>query len=93
MGHVNPNEKNEQDEKYEKLGHAVMGAAWVFYALRFILAVSVVSLVVLWLIHKPLWIAPIAGVLVFTVYRIIWRLFFDLSDGPLRTILNSIYAS
>ena len=76
MGHVDHKEKTEQDEKYEKLGHAVMGIAWFFYALKFIAAVSIVALVVLLLIDKPLWIAPIVGVLVFTVYRIIWRLFF-----------------
>jgi Flp pilus assembly protein TadB len=76
MGHVDPQEKTEQDEKYEKLGSAVMGIAWFLYALKFIAAVSVVALVVLWLIHKPLWIAPIVGVMVFTVCRIIWRSFF-----------------
>ena len=76
MGHVDPKEKTGQDEKYEKLGSAVMSIAWFLYALKFIAAVSIISLVVLWLIHKPLWIAPIVGATVFTVYRIIWRLFF-----------------
>ena len=76
MGHVNPGEKTEQDEKYEKLGSAVMGIAWLFYALKFIVSVSVIALFILLIMQKPLWIAPIVGVIVFTVYRIIWRLFF-----------------
>ena len=65
----------EQDKKYEKLGSAVMGIAWILYAVKIVAVVSFVALVVLWIIHKPLWIAPLIGIGAYVMYRIIWRLF------------------
>ncbi|MCR4793259.1 MAG: hypothetical protein K5871_10945 [Lachnospiraceae bacterium] len=76
MKKTNEDKTREQDKRYEKLGSAVMGAAWIFFALKFIAVVSLVSLVVLWILHKPLWITPVIGVIVFTLYRLVWRLIF-----------------
>ena len=64
-----------QEKSEEKLGKAVMGIAWIFFAIKFIVIASVVALPILWLLHKPLWIAPIAGVILYILWRIIWGLF------------------
>ena len=67
---------NKNDDRDEKLGRAVAGFAYIFYAVKFILSVTVVALAVLFFIHKPLWLAPIIGVGVFLVYRLILTLIF-----------------
>lgn len=55
----------------EKAGRVAMGLAWAIFAIKFILTASVISLVVLFLIKKPLWLAPIIGVGLYLFYRII----------------------
>ena len=65
------NSKNE-----ERLGRAVFGIAWFFFAFKFIAVVSLIALAVCWIAGKPLWIAPIAAVVLFILYRAVWRLFF-----------------
>ena len=59
MSHVSENEQNE------KMGRAVVGIAWIIFAAKFIIIATVVALVILYFIGKPLWIAPIAAVIVF----------------------------
>jgi membrane protein YdbS with pleckstrin-like domain len=66
MSHVSENEQNE------KMGRAVVGIAWIIFAAKFIIIATVVALVILYFIGKPLWIAPIAAVIVFAAYRILW---------------------
>ena len=65
----------EQEKREEKLGAAVMGIAWFLYAVKIIAVVSLLALIVLWIVHKPLWIAPIVGVAAYILYRFVWRLF------------------
>ena len=55
----------------EKLGKAIAISAYLWFAVKFILVVSLISLAVLWFLDKPLWIAPIAGIVLFLIYRFI----------------------
>ena len=72
---MNENEKRGQDNKDTKLGAFVMCIIWILYALKWVALGTVIALPVLWLIHKPLWIAPIIGLILYIIVRIIWRLF------------------
>ncbi len=60
-----------EDERDEKLGEAIMSISRIIFAIGFIAVVSVIALVVLLILGKPLWIAPIAGVVVYLGYRLI----------------------
>ena len=71
----NPAAEKRQEKREEKLGGAVMGILWIFVALKRIAIVTVIALPILWLIHKPLWIAPIIGVAAYLIWRLLWRLF------------------
>lgn len=66
--------RRTQDEKYEALGKTIFSLTYLFFALRFILIASGIALAVLYLFHKPLWIAPLAGIGAFLVYRAFYRL-------------------
>lgn len=66
-------EDNSRNE--EKLGRAVFSIAWILFAIKFLLIASLISLAVLWILDKPLWIAPIIAIIVFALYRMVWRLF------------------
>lgn len=68
--------KNDPNETADKIGIAFMTLSYILFALKFIAVTSLIALGILWLIHKPLWIAPIVGVLLFLLYRALWRLFF-----------------
>ncbi len=68
---------NEQDRN-EKLGQAVVGISWFIFAAKFIVIASVIALVVLYFIGKPLWLSPIIAIGAFALYRLglrlIWKL-------------------
>ena len=68
---------NEQ-ERNEKLGQAVVGISWFIFAAKFIVIASVIALVVLYFIGKPLWLSPIIAIGAFALYRLglrlIWKL-------------------
>ena len=59
------------DEHEGKVGRAVMGFAWIVFAIKFILFFSVVALVVLYFLKKPLWIAPIIAFGLYLFYRVV----------------------
>ncbi len=61
-------------ERNEKLGRTVSGIVWILYAARFIIVTTVIALVILYFIGKPLWIAPVVGIAVFAAYRLVWGL-------------------
>ncbi|MBR6702077.1 MAG: hypothetical protein IKI78_02920 [Clostridia bacterium] len=63
-----------EDEKYEKIGKTVFSITYFVFALRMTVFFSAAALIILLIIHKPLWIAPVAGVAAFLVYRGIRRL-------------------
>ncbi len=60
-----------EDERDEKLGKAILSVSQIIYAIGFIAVVSVIALVVLLIIGKPLWIAPVIGVVVYLLYRLV----------------------
>ncbi|MCR5673718.1 MAG: hypothetical protein K6F87_08415 [Lachnospiraceae bacterium] len=62
------------DKRDEKIGRAIVGITWLIFAAKFILIVTVLALVVLYFIGKPLWLAPLIAIGVFAVYRLCWRL-------------------
>jgi hypothetical protein len=68
-------DRKRQEKTEENLGKAVMGIAWIFFAIKFIVIASVLALPVVWLLHKPLWIAPIVGVVLYILWRVVWRAF------------------
>ena len=62
------------DKKYETIGRTIWRISYLWYALRFIAVISFIALAVLYLINKPLWLAPIIGIAVFLIYRSIYRI-------------------
>ena len=74
---------NEQ-ERNEKLGQAVVGISWFIFAAKFIVIASVIALVVLYFIGKPLWLSPIIAIGAFALYRLglrlIWKLIEKISN-------------
>lgn len=66
------------DERDEKLGKAILSFSQIIYAIGFIATVSVIALVVLYFIGKPLWMAPLIGIGVYLVYRLILSAIFRL---------------
>lgn len=61
-------------ENDEKIGKAIVNIRWFIFAAKFIIVVSLIALAILYFLERPLWIAPIIGVCLFMVYRLIWRL-------------------
>ena len=66
--------KRSEDEKYEAIGKTVFRFSYFLFALKFVLIASAVSLVVLLLLQKPLWPAPLCGLAIFLLYRTVYRL-------------------
>ena len=74
---------NEQ-ERNEKLGQAVVGISWFIFAAKFLVITTLIALVVMYFLGKPLWIAPIIAVGAFAVYRLFLRLIWKLVDWVSR---------
>ena len=74
-----------EDEKYEKIGKTIFSITYFVFALRMTVFFSAAALIILLIIGKPLWIAPIAGVIAFLIYRaarrLILRIFLRLGRG------------
>ncbi len=66
----------EEKEREEKIGRAVAGFAWFLFVVKFLVVVSVIALPVMYFLGKPLWMAPALAVVVFVIYRLVWRLVF-----------------
>ena len=60
-----------EEERDEKLGKAILSVSQIIYAIGFIAVVSVIALVILLIIGKPLWIALVIGVVVYLLYRLV----------------------
>ena len=60
-----------EDKRDERLGRAILSVSQIIYAIGFIAVVSVIALVILLIIGKPLWIAPVIGVVVYLLYRLV----------------------
>ena len=64
----------DEDKRDEQLGRAITGIAWIFYAIKFIAVVTLLSLVACWFLKKPLWYAPVIAICIFLIYRLGLRL-------------------
>ena len=64
------------DKKYEKIGRTITSITYWIFALKIIAAVSIIAAVVLFILGKPLYFAPLIGIGVFLIYRFFWRLIF-----------------
>ena len=65
---------HDQDKRDEKLGRAIVTLSWWIFAAKFLFITTVIAGIVIYLIGKQLWIAPLIAVGVFILYRLIWRL-------------------
>ena len=65
---------NDQDERDEKLGRAILTIGWWIFAAKFLVVATVIAGIVMYFLGKPLWIAPLIAIGLFIVYRIILRL-------------------
>ena len=63
-----------EDQKYEKIGRGIVTFTWFVFAAKFILIATIICAIICYFISKPLWLAPIIGIGVFIIYRLIWRL-------------------
>nr|MCR4990767.1 hypothetical protein [Lachnospiraceae bacterium] len=62
-----------EDKRNEKLGRAAVGVMWFLFAAKFLIVATLIALVALYFLHKPLWIAPLIAIGVFALYRLFWR--------------------
>ena len=74
----------DEDKRYEKMGRAAVGFAWLLFAAKFLAVTTVISLIILYLLGKPLWIAPIIAVIIFALYKAVWRLIWKLIEWAAR---------
>lgn len=65
--------KSGEENREEKIGRAVVSVNYVIFALRRIAVFTLAALVILFLVHKPLWLAPVIGTAVFFIYRALRR--------------------
>lgn len=66
------------DKQYERIGRTIATISYWFYAIKFILVVTIIAGIPLFIFDKPLFIAPIIGISVFLFYRGIRRAIFRL---------------
>ena len=59
----------EQNSREEKLGRFIYNITYWIYAIRFICLASLPALILLYFMHKPLWLSPIIGFAVFFLWR------------------------
>lgn len=66
--------QKDEDKKYETIGRTICSISYLVYALKIVALISVIALVVLYFLHKPLWLAPVIGFVMFWIYRSIRRM-------------------
>lgn len=66
----------EHNRRAEKLGRFVFDISYWIYAVKFVVIASLLALAVLYLIHKPLWLAPIIGYGIFLIIQTIRKYVF-----------------
>lgn len=71
-------QENDQRKRDENRGRMIMSIGWFLFAAKFIAVATITALVILYFIGKPLWLAPIIGIGIFTVYRLFWSLIWRL---------------
>ncbi len=75
---------DREDRRYEKIGSVILTASYWIYNIKFVLIVSVISLIPLFFLGWPLWLAPIIGIAVRIIYRVVrlavFKFFIHLSE-------------
>lgn len=64
---------NENNQRDEKLGRLVFNISYWIYAIRFVFIDSLLALILLYFIHKPLWLSPVIGCAAFILWRSLRR--------------------
>ena len=70
----------DNSKRDEKLGRTIAGVAWIAFAIKFLIIVSVLALPVVYFLGKPLWMAPVIAVVAFIIYRLVWRVIWRLIE-------------
>ena len=65
---------DNQNDREENIGRAIGWVSWIFFAIKFLVVTTLIALVILYFIKKPLWIAPLISIGAFIIYRLILRL-------------------
>lgn len=60
----------------ETVGRVIFSASYFVYAIKRIIAGTIVSLLPLYLLDIPLYFAPLFGLAIFLIYRFLWRTVF-----------------
>ena len=63
-----------EDKKNEKIGRAIVNVSWFIFVAKFIIVATLVAGIVIYIMGRPLWLAPVIAVCLFIIYRLIWRL-------------------
>lgn len=58
-----------ENKRNEKLGKVVLNAAYLVFALKFTVAFTLAAGVILFILRRPLWPAPVIGAALFVIYR------------------------
>ncbi len=67
----------DENNRDEKIGRAVSGFARFLFVVKFLVVVTVViALPVMYFLGRPLWMAPVFAVILYVIYRLVWRLVF-----------------
>ena len=88
--------QEDNNAREETIGRVANGLAWLFFAARFILTASVILLIVLFFLKKPLWLAPVIAVGLYLFYRfviigLIWGLIGRLASHEEKAAKQTIY--
>jgi len=75
---------SDEDKRDEKIGRAIVNITWIFFAIKFIVIVSLIALAVLFFMGKPLWIAPVIGLAAFILYKLVWGLIWKFIEWTSR---------
>ena len=68
---------SKEDQQYETIGRTICTIHYLFFALKFIAVASGIALVILFFLRKPLWLAPVIGIVIFWIYRSVRRMIFS----------------
>ena len=71
---------DSQDKREEKIGRAIVTFSWWIFAAKFLVVATIIAGVVIFLLEKPLGIAPAVAIILFIIYRLIWRLIWKLIE-------------
>ena len=74
----------DQDERDEKLGRTIFSIAWFLFVIKFLAVATLIALAIVYILGKPLWLAPLIAVGAFIIYRLIWRLIWKFLDWASR---------